>query len=175
MLDKDRKLQLVISYIFSSLDSCNILYYGLSKKLLNKLQVFLNDCVRFVYAKRRFCWRECVSVPKLAMELHILPIRFYVLYKISLIVFKCVHGSAPDYLKDLIVLSQPQIGLHTSNRANHLVPLPFPKYCKVSNAFRYSAPTVWHNLPPTIRSATSLSNFKSSLKAHYFNLAYENV
>ena len=34
MLDKDRKLQLVISYIFSCLDSWNILYYGLSKKLL---------------------------------------------------------------------------------------------------------------------------------------------
>ena len=39
MLDKDRKLQLVIFYIFSCLDNCNILYYGLSKKLLTKLQV----------------------------------------------------------------------------------------------------------------------------------------
>ena len=109
------------------------------------------------------------------MELHILPIRFCILHKISLTVFKCIHGNAPDYLKDLIVLSQPQAGLHTSNCANRLVPLPFPKYCKVSNAFRYSAPTVWNNLPPSIRSATSLSNFKSSLKAHYFNLGYENV
>ena len=175
MLDKDRKLQLVISYTFSCLDSCNILYYGLSKKLLTKLQVLLNDCVCLVYAKCRFCWREGVSVTKLAMELHILPIRFRILYKILLSVFKCIHGNAPDYLKDLIVLSQPQTGLCTSNRANCLVPLPFPKYCKVSNAFRYSAPTVWNNLPPSFRSATSLSNFKSSLKAHYFNLAYENV
>ena len=175
MLDKDRKLQLVISYIFSCLDSCNILYYGLSKKLLTKLQVLLNDCVCFVYAKCRFCWREGVSVTKLAMELHILPICFHILHKISLTVFKCIHGNAPDYLKDLIVLSQPQTGLRTSNHANRLVPLPFPKYCKVSNAFIYSAPTVWNNLPPSIRSATSLSNFKSSLKAHYFNLAYENV
>ena len=152
MLDKDRKLQLVTSYIFSCLDSCNILYYGLSKKLLTKLQVLLNDCVRFVYAKRRFCWREGVSVTKLAMELHILPIRFHILYKISLTVFKFIHGNAPDYLKDLIVLSQPQTGLHTSNRADRLLPLPFPKYCKVSNAFKYSAPTVWNNLPPSIRS-----------------------
>ena len=174
-LDKDRKLQLVISYISSYLDSCNILYYGLSKKLLIKLQVLLNDCVRFVYAKCRFCWREGVSITKLAMELHILPIRFRILYKISLTIFKCIHGNAPDYPKDLIVLSQSQTGLCTSNCVNRLVPLPFPKYCKVSNAFRYSAPTVWNNLPLSIRSATSLSNFKLSLKAHYFNLAYENV
>ena len=163
------------SYIFSCLDSCNILYYELSKKLLTKLQVLLNDCVYFVYTKHRFYWREGVSVTKLGMKLHILPIRFRILYKILLTVFKCIHGSAPDYLKDLIVLSQPQTGLHTSNCANCLVSLPFPKYCKVSNAFRYSALTVWNNLPPFIISATSLSNFKSCLKAHYFNLAYENV
>ena len=110
MLDKERKLQLVLSYIFSCLDSCNILYYGLSKKLLTELQVLLNDCVCFVYAKCRFCWREGVSVTKLAMELHILPIRYRILYKISLIIFKCIHGSAPDYLKDLILLSKPQTG-----------------------------------------------------------------
>ena len=114
-----------------------------------------------MYAKHRFGWREGVSVTKLAMELHILPICFCILYKILLTIFKCVHGSAPDYLKDLMVLSQPQTGLHTSNHGNFLVPLPFPKYCKVSNAFRYSAPTEWNNLPASIRSATSLSNFKS--------------
>ena len=175
MLDKDRKLQLVISYIFSCLDSCNILYYQLSKKLQTKLQVLLNDWVCFVYAKCRFCGREGVSVTKLAMELHILSFRFCILYKISLTIFKCIHGNAPDYLKDLIVLSQFQTGLHTSNCTNRLIPLPFLKYCKVSNAFRYSAPTVWNNLPPSIRSATSPSNFKSFFKALYFNLAYENV
>ena len=172
-MDKERKLQLVTPYIFSCLDSCNILYYGLSKKLLTKLQVLLNDCICFVYDNCRFCWREGVSVTKLAMELLILPICYRILYKISLTIFKCIHGSAPDYLEDLIVLSQPQTGLCTSNHANHLVPLPFPRYCKVSNGFRYSAPTVWNNLPPSIRSATFLSNFKSSLKAHYFNLAYD--
>ena len=90
------------------------------------------------------------------MELHILPVHFCILYKISLTVFKCIHGNAPDYLKDLIVLSQPQTGLHTSNHAYCLVSLPFPKYCKVSNAFRYSARTVWNNLPPSIRFAMQL-------------------
>ena len=72
---------------------------GLYKKLLTKLQVLLNDCVHFVYAKHRFCLREGVSVIKFAMELHILSIHFGILYKISQTVFKCIHGSAPDYLK----------------------------------------------------------------------------
>ena len=49
--------------------------------LLTKLQVILNDCVCFVYAKHRFCWRESVSVTKLAMELHILPVYFHIYIK----------------------------------------------------------------------------------------------
>ena len=88
------------------------MYYGLSQKLLSKLQILLNNCVFFVYAKRRFCWRKGVSVNKLAMELHILPVHFRILYKISLTLLKCIHGSTPDYLKDLIVLSQLQSGLY---------------------------------------------------------------
>ena len=87
MLDKDKKLQLVTSYICSCLDSCNILYYGLFKKLLTKLQILLNDCVCFVYAKHRFRWKEGVSVTKLAMKLHILPVHFHILYKIFYIKF----------------------------------------------------------------------------------------
>ena len=89
------------------------------------------------------------------MELHILPVHFHILFKISWTVFKCLHDNAP--VKDLIVLSQPQTGLCTSNHANHLIPMPFPKYSKVSNAFRYSVPTVLNNLSP-IRSAIVLSN-----------------
>ena len=86
-----------------------------------------------MYGKCRFCWREGVSVIKLVMELHILPVHFCILYEIPLTVFKCIHGSVPDYLKDLIVLSQPQTGLHTSNHVNHLVFLLFLKYCKAYN------------------------------------------
>jgi len=39
----------------------------------------------------------------------------------------------------------------------------------------YSAPTVWNNLPSSIRSFTSSSKFKSCMKAHCFTLAYENA
>ena len=99
-----------------------------------------------MYAKHRFCWKGGVFVNKFAMKLYILPVCFHILYKISLTVFKCIYGSAPDYLKNVIVLSQPKSGLCTSNHANHLVPLPFPEYCKVSNAFRYFAHSVWNNL-----------------------------
>jgi len=89
-------------------------------------------------------------------------------------VFKRLHENAPDYLKDLIILSQAQCGLRTSNCINHLELLSFATHVKISHAFKFSAPTVWNNLPSSARAITSLSSFKASLKTHYFNQAYMN-
>ena len=175
MLSKDRKLQLVTVYIFSCLDNCNILYYGISAKLLSRLQVVLNDCIRFVCNVRRSSWKDGVSITNLAKELHVLPVRNRILYKISLTVFKCLHGIAPSYLKDLIMVSQPYCGLRTTNRINRLEPPSPPKYNKMTNAFKYCAPTVWNDLPSSIRFILTLASFKSSLKAHYFRIAYHTV
>ena len=68
MLSKDRKLQLVTVYVFSCLDNCNSLYYGISAKLLSRLQVVLNDCIRFVCNVRRPSWKDGVSITNLAKE-----------------------------------------------------------------------------------------------------------
>ena len=68
----------------------------------------------------RSSWKDGVSITNLAKELHVLPVHYRILYKISLTVFKCLHGNAPSYLKDLIVVSQPYCGLHTTNRINRL-------------------------------------------------------
>ena len=76
MLSKDRKLQLVTVYVFSCLDNCNILDYGISAKLLSRLQVVLNDCIRFVCNVRRPSWKDGVSITNLAKELHVLPVRY---------------------------------------------------------------------------------------------------
>ena len=124
---------------------------------------------------RRSSWKGGVSITNLAKELHVLPVRYRILYKISLTVFKCLHGNAPSYLKDLIVVSQPYCGLRTTNRINRLEPPSPPKYNKMTNAFKYCAPTAWNDLPSSIRSILTLASFKSSLKAHYFRIAYHTV
>ena len=35
-------------------------------------------------------------------ELHILPVKYRIYFKISLLTFKCLHGLAPQYLQDII-------------------------------------------------------------------------
>ena len=43
ILSKKRKLLFVTAYIFSCLDYCNMLHYGISSKLLSRLQIVLSD------------------------------------------------------------------------------------------------------------------------------------
>ena len=41
-------------------------------------------------------------------------------------------------------------------------------------SFSVAAPTLWNNLPASLRSMSSISSFKSQLKTHLFRLAFNS-
>ena len=100
-LTPDLKKTLVKSFILSRLDYCNGLYNGINQVILNKLQTILNASARFALGifntHRRF-----YSSHELLSELHFLPMKYRVQFKIALLSYKCVAGIAPPYLKDLV-------------------------------------------------------------------------
>ena len=56
--------------------------------------------------------------------------------------------------------------------------LKVPPKCNFSRseaAFSHQGPKVWNELPFAIRSLTTVAEFKSSLKTHYFNQAFYEV
>ena len=87
---------LVHAFITSCLDYCNGLLYGLPDCLLNKLQRVQNACAS---------WTEFLS--PLIYELHWLPIKFRIEFKILLITFKILNFLVPTYLSSLISLRLP--------------------------------------------------------------------
>ena len=70
---------LVHAFITSRLDYCNSLLYGLPGCLLNKLQRVQNACARLIFKEQKFC-----HVTPLIYELHWLPIRYRIEFKILL-------------------------------------------------------------------------------------------
>ena len=72
------------------------------------------------------------------------------------VVYKSLHGSAPDYLCSKFERRENAYNLRDSE--NKLdVPLPRTNYYK--NSFSYSGATLWNSLPRDIRQAESLGLF----------------
>ena len=90
---------LVHAFLKSRLDYCNGLLYGLPDCLLNKLQRVQNACARLIFREQKFC-----HVTLLIHELHWLPIKYRIEFKILLITFKILNFLAPTYLSSLISL-----------------------------------------------------------------------
>ena len=139
----------------------------MSDENFNDLQLLQNHATRVVLKAKRDC-----SATALLKELHWLPVRQRVLYKIALIVFKCLHfADFPSYLKDIVVLHKPSKFLRSGDK--HLLQKPFKKLHFGNKCFHYSAPRVWNDLPLKIRGTTCLTTFKRLLKTHYFRIAFQ--
>ena len=162
-LDRNTTERLVHAYITSRLDFCNSLLYGLPDNLVAKLQLLQNAAARMV---TRAKGRDHIT--PILNELHWLPIRKRIAYKIALLTFKALHNQAPQYIIDLIEPYSPSRTLRSSSKIMLRNP-PISKSCYGQRSFSSAAPKIWNKLPTHVRSATSLSQFKSGLKTHLFN------
>ncbi len=94
-----------------------ILCYGLPDTLLSKLQRVQNVAARII----RRCERTSHIRPVL-QDLHWLPVKYRIVFKVLLITFRTLQGSAPEYLSDLITPYTPQRCLRSSSRNLLTVP-----------------------------------------------------
>ena len=145
---------LVQSIIVSRIDNCNSLLYGVLACNLNKLQKLQNACARMIYGKRKF-----EHVTPLLHELHWLPIRQRIVFKILLFVFKFFQNSLPIYLMD---------SLQVSERGEVMLKVPRTSTPYGDRAFSSCAPKLWNALPLHIRSSNSINYFRKQLKHHLF-------
>jgi len=69
--------------------------YSVSDGLLKKLQAVQNAAARVVTGARMFD-----HITPVLRDLHWLPVRQRIKYKLAMTVYKCLHGLAPTYLVD---------------------------------------------------------------------------
>lgn len=157
---------LVQSLVISRLDYDNSLLCGLSQELMNKLQLVQNKAARMITLTKR---RDHIT--PVLRTLHWLPIEVRVDFKILLLVYKALHGFAPQYIKDLIQEYQPARLLRSSFQDTlHEPKARTARYG--DRAFSVYAPKVWNLLPLPIRQSDTITSFKSRLKTHFFKLKY---
>ena len=101
----------------SRLDYCNSLLAGTSVSILARLQLVQNTLARVVAQKPRFC-----HITSVLADLHWLPIRHRINFKIVTIAFKVLHFRQPSYLAALVPRYVPTRSLRSSSSLSICIP-----------------------------------------------------
>ena len=153
----------VCSYVFLTIDYCNSLLYGIQADLLDKLQSVQNSAARLVRGKSKFQG----STAEFIRKCHWLRIRERIIFKICVLVHKCLYGSAPECLKKMLKYSG-------SERTKKLIQ-PTHKGSYGGRSFARVGPKLWNLLPQEMRMERDIDQFKKDLKTFLFDgfLAFE--
>jgi hypothetical protein len=165
-ISEDAARTLVHANVTSRLDYCNSLLIGLPENLLDQLQRVQNRAARLIKGSR-----SSDHITPVLKELHWLPIRFRIRYKLILLTFKCLNDCAPFYLSDLITPYVPNRQLRSQNQ-NLLKTMTYRRKHYGARSFVYQAPLLWNSLPISLRTCTSFYSFKKLLKTYLFTLAF---
>ena len=130
---------------------CNTVWGNCGITLSNKLQKLQNRAVRVL------TFSECDEDAGYLFELLGWKnlARRHEIEKVPM-VYKSLHGLAPEYLCSRFAIRETAYNLKT------LHPLPQTNYYK--NSFRYSGAILWNKFPCNVRQAESLTKFKCLFK-----------
>ena len=151
------------SIVSSRLDHCNSLLTGMSASNFAKLQRVQNTLARVVL-------RRHDHITPALVELHWLPIKHRVTFKLATIAFKVTKTERPEYLRALLNDYKPSRELRSSCR--HDLSVNRIRTVVASRSFRHSAAVVWNSLPIDIRNVQTFDSFRRKLKTHLFAIAF---
>ena len=109
------------------------------------------------------------NVTAALIDLRWLPVAARIEYKLCTLVYQSVTGNAPTHITDML---QPVSDLdrltqlRSASKGDLVVPRTRLKLGE--RAFRVAAPQLWNELPPDIRTSSTLATFKKHLKTFLF-------
>ena len=162
---------LVHSLIISKVDYCNSLFIWLPNVILKKVQSVLNRAARLIFNLPR----RAPTTSSL-IELHWLPLKARIEFKICLITFKALKFNQPSYIRELLSFSSHEstLGLRSANDPYRLhEPRAIGERGFANRSFSYIAPRLYNKLPITVKLTHSLNTFESHLKVFLFSRAYD--
>lgn len=164
-------LTLVHSLVFSRVDYCNALLVGLPNYILKKVQSVLNRAARLIFGVP-----PRTPTTSLHIELHWLPVRARIEFKLCLVTFKVLKFGEPRYLAELLRRPPAHHGVvvrHDNDPFRLDEPRAFQQSSFFERSFSYMAPRLYNRLPLSMRQLSSVECFKRQLKTFLFERSYD--
>ena len=160
---------LMQSLVVSHLDYANSILINLPNKTIAPLERIQRMAARITLGKHKR-----YDAMKAFKELHWLPIKKRIEYKVCLMVYKCLIGEAPTYLSNMLTL-EVENGQDTRRRSkvNFRVPKTKNKSKLADRAFSVAGPKLFNSLPDELKEAKSTEIFKKQLKTYLCQQAFE--
>ena len=164
-LERSQVELLIHSIISSRIDYCNALLFGAQKvDCLNKLQRVQNQASRLVLRRGRL--QGCPSSLRLEI-LHWLPVEKRIIFKVLVIIYKCFQNKAPHLISSLLIRKFPSSTPDEDDyNCDFHEGLYYPNLNIGRRAFSFYALRLWNILPMSLRSATTIDDYKKRLKTY---------
>jgi hypothetical protein len=174
MLTTDTVKSLVVALVLCRLDYCNSVFIRTSDTVARLFQSVIRAAARLIARRRKF---DSIS-PFIEDELHWLPFRQRVEYKLCVIVHNCLRSTAPSYLVEMcrrVSTNAARASLRSAVHGDLIVPRTIGKLYG-PRSFSVSGATAWNSLPTDLHDETLTSaSFRRLLKTELFRRAYKHV
>jgi hypothetical protein len=127
--------------------------------------------VRILRARFLTDTRKYQHITPVLRALHWLPVRQRIVFKIAMLVYKCLHNLAPPYLADELLPLESMPGRRRLRSVSNME-LFIPRTRTVlfgPRDFAVCGPTIWNSLPSELRDPDlTISAFARKLKTFLF-------
>ena len=164
-LTKEATETIVHALFTSRLDYGNSLLAMQPACRLRRLQLAQNTAARIVCKLPRYD-----HITPVLKTLHWLPVAQRITYKLCVLMYKGLHGLAPEYIQEMAVPHEPSRSLRSASLT--LLHVPRTRTAYGDRSLAVAGPRAWNSLPKKARNCADYEHFKKVLKTHLFKTAY---
>ena len=161
-----KTLQSVIeALVINKLTYGSTIWSNTSAKDINKLQLVQNFAVRIIKKVKKFD-----HITPSLKEFNWLPMEQLLLYRDSIMAYKCFNNLASSYLTNKFIKRSDILYRSTRNCKN--LDIPAFKTSSGQKTFWYRAVKIWSNLDNELKQITTVDEFKKKLNEHLLKQFY---